>query len=89
MLVLRDKRVTSSFLNTLASRPDPLFRASGRKVVVCRHYRVKRESVQVEVDRVNASRVHCCPCCENLYVWVDDTPGPCPDCNPNRPRGRY
>lgn len=79
--------VTRRYLDKLMSRSGSPFHASGRAVAVCRHYRVKRERVEVEVDRRVASRVHVCPCCENVYLWVDDTPGPCEVCNPNGGRG--
>lgn len=78
---LRDQGVTKRYMDKLVSRGIPIS-VSGSAVVACRHGNIKRERETLEVDRSLSSRVHCCPCCENLYLWVDDTPGPCRTCHP-------
>jgi len=55
------------------------FKASGAVVVCCVHGRAKRKVADLTFDR-SKEKVQLCPCCENLFTTVDDTPRQCDSC---------
>lgn len=73
----------------MSSSVHPAF--GGQAVVYCIHDRQKRQVTDVghvallgleagELYVPSKHKVQLCPCCENLFVRLDDTPSYCPPC---------